>query len=153
MDLTTLGRILLEGREGMGMSRAELARRLGVTSHYVWQIEHGNDRSERRSIRPSATLLEQWSTTLGWDSVATEQLLILAGHRESNLDNVLGPQFFTGFGFPKPRELERREIVERVLQILKESQDLPDDAWRENIQRLKTMIELIEFSLHHRDEQ
>jgi HTH-type transcriptional regulator/antitoxin HipB len=37
----SLGRILQQSRLGLGISQRELARRLGTTQRYIWELESG----------------------------------------------------------------------------------------------------------------
>lgn len=144
MDLTTLAAILKQGRENLGMSRAELARRLGVTAHYVWQVEQANVRDNRRTVRPSTGLLARWSKLLGWDEKALRQLLILSGHEKSATVEGPWPQPVTRTAIRRPRELERQELIERLGRLLTQPDDLPDERWRQMVDRVSAMLDLIE---------
>jgi transcriptional regulator with XRE-family HTH domain len=145
VDLTTLAAILRDGRQAIGMSRAELARRLGVTAHYVWQVEQANARDTRRLVRPSIAVLTRWSALLGWDERALHHLLILSGRAKSAIvEAPLPQQVTTQTTIRRPRQLERQELIERLAQVLTQSDELPDDAWRHMIDRINAMLDLIE---------
>src|SRR5438309_1272375 len=85
MDLQELARVLEERREAIGIPRAELARRVGVSTNYVWMVERAKPREDGQPSQPSKDVLERWAEKLGWDEPYTKQLLILAGHTAPEL--------------------------------------------------------------------
>jgi transcriptional regulator with XRE-family HTH domain len=73
-DSKTLGLLVRRRRQVLGLSQAELARRLGVKPAYISVIE-----KDRR--RPSLPLLQRMSDVLGIES----QSLFLLSHPEAKL--------------------------------------------------------------------
>src|SRR5207302_1952240 len=80
MDLEQLGAALRERREALGIPRAELARRVGVTPTYIWLVENARPRKGGQPSRPAQAVIERWSRALGMDERSTRQALRMAGH-------------------------------------------------------------------------
>jgi transcriptional regulator with XRE-family HTH domain len=82
MDLQKLGAVLQARREALGIPRAEIARRVGVTPTYVWLIEGSKERPSGEPSKPSRTVLERWSRALGLDDRYMKQVLVLGGQAD-----------------------------------------------------------------------
>jgi transcriptional regulator with XRE-family HTH domain len=83
MDLERLGAALRERREALGIPRAAVARRVGVTPTYIWLIEGTRPRKGGKPSRPAQAVLERWTAALGMDERYTRQALVLAGYLPS----------------------------------------------------------------------
>jgi transcriptional regulator with XRE-family HTH domain len=86
MDLIRLAAVLRERREALGISAAEIARRVGVSPTYVWMVELARPRKGGEPSRPGAALLEKWARALGMDERYARQLLLLAGYESVQPD-------------------------------------------------------------------
>ena len=120
MDLVELGRLLHERREALGIPRAVVARRIGVTPSYVWMVEQAKKRKTGQPSQPSKDLLIQWAKALGWDEPYTRQLLVLAGHVQSDSASGLSLPF-GGAGalhFPQPRSMEEEALIQELRELL-----------------------------------
>lgn len=80
MDLEALGGVLRERRREAGMSRAELARRIGVTPTYVWLVEGAKPRKHGAPSRPGEAVLGKWVRALNMDADQAARVFALAGY-------------------------------------------------------------------------
>src|SRR5947209_5974311 len=80
IDFSLLGSALKERREALGIPRAEIARRVGVTATYIWLVEGARPRKSGQPSRPTQAVLERWARALGMDDRYARQLLIMAGY-------------------------------------------------------------------------
>src|SRR5581483_9314774 len=78
------GGLLRRWRERAGLSQNALARRMGVNPAYVNRLEHGGRGAHNRE------LVDGVATALGLSADERDQLLALAGHWPSAVDQ-LGP--------------------------------------------------------------
>jgi transcriptional regulator with XRE-family HTH domain len=150
IDLVELGRALQERRQAVGIPRAEVARRTGVSSNYIWAIERARKRKGGNPSQPSKEILERWAKALGWDEVYTRQILALAGHGDPKTPVEAQPRLpFDGVGafhFPQPRALERerlRRAFDEVLELIDASADERD----ETIKLVESFLEWMRFHL------
>lgn len=80
MDLIELGRMLEARRKELGLSRAELARRVGKTPNYLWMVERAHLREGSKPPRPTMQALDQWVRALRWNRELHERVMQLAGY-------------------------------------------------------------------------
>jgi transcriptional regulator with XRE-family HTH domain len=89
VDLETLGRLLRQRREDLGISRAGLARRLGVSANYLWMIEAAIDRAGGAPSRPGEDLLGRWSDALAISALYRHYFMRLAGYAEGGTEEPI----------------------------------------------------------------
>ena|SRR5947208_6400900 len=142
MELSELGSVLRERREAIGISKAEIARRVEVSESYVGMVERGKR-------RPSKPVLEPWAATLGWDEVYTQQLLALAGHISQEQDSTPSPRLPFAAGalhFPQPRRMERERVIQEFVEVLNRA-EVSDEDWQETLRLLESFLEWLKFRL------
>lgn len=94
MDLVKLGEELRARRKALGIPRAELARRVGVTPTYIWLIENARPRKGGEPSRPSQEVLLRWARTLGIDERYTRRTLAMAGYAPASPEDQRQPEPF-----------------------------------------------------------
>lgn len=166
MDLYRFGRELKERRRVLGISRAELARRVGVTPAYIWLIEGAIPRKGGDPSHPSEELVIRWSRALGMDEQYTQQALHLAGYGPSQDDR--SPSIATGetpapagilppavqqnaslahapVHYPPPPELRRDLLLQQMDDLLQRAAA----AGREDeiAQLIETLVEFVRLRL------
>jgi transcriptional regulator with XRE-family HTH domain len=142
MELAELGRALRERREAIGISKAEIARRVEVSESFVAMTEQG-------TRRPSKIVLERWAGALGWDAVYTRQLLIMAGHLAPDQDSRPSPTLpFTGgaLHFPQPKRMERERVIQELQRVLNRAEE-SDQGWQETVALLESFVQWLKFRL------
>ncbi len=141
MDLEALGEVLRERREAIGISKAELARRVGISESYVSLVEQG-DR------RPSRGVLEHWVRALRGEAEPTDSyfgaLLRLAGHENPEEDQGI-PAVPLPFGggtlyFPQPRRLERERLVREFQELLDKAAASGTEHWEGTVELTDSFI-------------
>lgn len=154
-NLERLGKRLLERRTELGLRRAELGRRIGVSATYIGLVERAQPRREGRAgpSRPTVAVLRAWARALDMDVQETREVLNLAGHRVhlsgDGLDAV--PTGATGLrerqGAYGP--IEEDALVERVRDVLRLARlrGMNDEA----LQILDEVVQLVQFRLEHSD--
>jgi len=150
MDLAELGKVLLERRESLGIPRAEIARRIGVTAGYVWMIERAKPRQRGMPSQPSEEVLKRWAKALGWDEPYVKQLLSLAGQigpesSDSTRSSPL-PVAADVLHFPQPRKIEEEVLIQKVRDLL-ERGATSQDEWEQIVELLRSFLEWLEFRL------
>src|SRR4051812_27908341 len=105
MDLHALGQILQERRERIGLSRAAVGRRAGISSSYVSRVERVVQQSNGEPTKPSEGVLRRWAIALGWDDSSTHDLLSLAGYGDPSSTPMLPPTR-TPLHYPQARSLK-----------------------------------------------
>ena len=142
MELAELGRVLRERREAIGISKAEIARRVEVSESFVAMTEQG-------TRRPSKAVLERWAEALGWDEVYTRQLLIMAGHLAPEQDSRPSPRLpFSGgaLHFPQPKRMERERVIQELQKLLNRA-EVSEKDWQETLKLLESFLEWLKFRL------
>ncbi len=151
MDLIELGELMEERRKAIGISRAELARRVSVSPSYVWMVENAKPRTDGEPSQPSRELLERWAKALGWDEPYAKQLTVLAGHVSAGTQPPQRLPFAAGaLHFPQPKRMERQVERERLIQQLRELLDTAegsDKQWKQVLDLLASYFEWLNFRL------
>lgn len=117
MNLAELGTVLKERREAIGLTRAELARRIGVSRSYVSAIESAQPRVSGRPSQPSIRVIEAWAEALGWLRDDVDELMVFAGH-QSNERKLRSPLSGARLRYPQPKLLERQKLHRSLDQAL-----------------------------------
>lgn len=135
MDLATLGKVLKERREAIGMARTELAARIDRTPTYVYLIEETRSARGRRPTRPRSSVLLTWAEQLGMEKRYAHQLLLLAGYDPSDPDRTRTPSqrlssedaelasriVSSPVRFPEPIRLESKVLLDQMEGLLTSS--------------------------------
>lgn len=124
MNLTELGQALQERRKAVGITKAEIARRVKVSEGYIGLVERG-------LRRPSKGKLLLWAKALGWGDTDsdpyTRQVLVLASHLTQKVAAPLPlgarttprlPFASGALHYPQPRRLERERLIEEFRESL-----------------------------------
>lgn len=149
MDLIALGKELEKRRRGLGIPRAEAARRIGVSPNYVWTIERARLRKHGEPSQPSKDVLARWADVLGGDTAYIQRLLILAGHITPEHDRSPDLPLFFATGaphYPQARAAERDR--QSVLQHASELLDLVEGSqrdWNEVVALIRSHLDWLQF--------
>ena len=150
MDMEELGQVLLERREALGISRAEIARRIGVSPSYVWLVEEAKPRKSGNPSQPSKEVLESWAKVLGWDAPYTRQLLVLSGHIPSAPSATTRPHrlpFTAGtLHFPQPKKMEEEVLIQKLRELLRRS-SASEEKREEVVELLQSFFEWLDYRL------
>jgi transcriptional regulator with XRE-family HTH domain len=142
MELAELGRVLRERREAIGISKAEIARRVEVSESFIAMTEKG-------TRRPSKAVLEHWAEALGWDTVYARQLLAMAGHIPPEQDSRPAPRLpFAGgaLHFPQPKMMERERVIQELQRVMNRA-EVSEKDWQETLKLLESFLEWLKFRL------
>jgi transcriptional regulator with XRE-family HTH domain len=144
IDMIRLASVLRERRESLGISAAEIARRVGVSPTYVWMIENAKPRKGGEPSRPSSAVLEKWARALGMDDRYARQVLRLAGYEDDRPDTASIPSphapftvvssprpgrkmmdelFQAPVHFRPPKELRADVLAEEVHEVLQQAEE------------------------------
>ncbi len=104
-----LGDAIRERRQGLGLSMREAARRIGISTGYLVELEHGRNPTTGRAPMPSPTVLAGIGHALDVDLAA---LLDLAGVTPRRSAHVLLVQ--TGGGRRSARAAAKRAVTAAV---------------------------------------
>lgn len=119
MDLDKLGELLRERRESLGIPRAKLARRVGISPSYMWTVEQAAKRKGGQPSQPTQPILEEWAAQLGLGISQTRELLRLAGHLQEEERSAAEPPLLAaqGFDFPATSGIEEN-LVRKISNLL-----------------------------------
>jgi hypothetical protein len=125
MELAELGRVLRERREAIGISKAEIARRVEVSESFV-------------------AMTEQYR----------RQLLIMAGHLVPEQDSRPVPRLpFSGgaLHFPQPKRMERERVIQEIQKVLNRA-EISEKDWQETLKLLESFLEWLKFRLEGKND-
>jgi transcriptional regulator with XRE-family HTH domain len=145
-NLVKLGKLLEERRQAVGIPRAEIARRVGVSASYVWTVERARKRKSGDPSRPSQGVLQRWATALGWGEPYLQQLLSLAGHGGTAAEQSSQPpppMVASVLHYPQPQVMEREQLHRRLDQLLDRAA-ASQNTWEAAITELTLLIAWIE---------
>ena len=142
MDLIELGRTLRQRREDIGVPRAVLAQRIGVSSTYMWMIERAAPRKNGEPSQPSKELVERWAAALGLSALAVAEALALAGH-VSPTTRTARRSLLTFGGFSFPDIANAPETILEELQLLLKDGRLSPSEQAALLENLKSIIALL----------
>jgi transcriptional regulator with XRE-family HTH domain len=123
-DLAAMGKTLEERRREAGISRAEIARRVDVSTNYIWTVERARARKSGEPSQPSKDVLQRWIAALGWDDDAHRRMVMeLAGHGEPSAAIMAKPPLLArgGFNFPTLSHQEDEMLLDEFRQLLRMS--------------------------------
>jgi transcriptional regulator with XRE-family HTH domain len=80
-NLKAVGERLRARREERRISRTDLAKKVGVSTTYLWMVEEARERANGAASQPSQFLLSQLAVELGMTREETYDLLELAGYQ------------------------------------------------------------------------
>lgn len=160
--MQTLGQVLRERREAIGLSRSAVARRVEVSDSYISMVERAIPQRGGRPSQPSVDVLSRWFAALGWGQASAEdrryidRLLALAGHAGPDEQPDLGLPFggASALHYPQPRRLRRQieaeqalEEIGRKLDEVAVRPDVDDERWAEFQALLHSFVEWLDFRL------
>lgn len=102
-NLPELGQILESRRKDIGISRALLARKIGISTSYAWMIERARGRKGIEPSYPSEVVLERWADELRFTNQERRRARSLAGYES---------------GISVFEESDREMIIENIDSIL-----------------------------------
>jgi transcriptional regulator with XRE-family HTH domain len=150
MDLVQLGKLLQERRSILGMPRAVVARRVGVSPSYIWRIEEAKPREGGGPSQPSQQLLERWAAALGWDESYVRQLLVLAGHLSPEVSHTPSlPLPFSGVAavhYPNPKRMEQERLLKELRDLLDTAQ-ASEATWKTVVRLIESFFDWLRFHI------
>lgn len=154
MDLEKLGATMQERRTALGIPRAVVARRIGVSPSYLWMLEEAKPRASGEPSRPSRALLQSWGHALGLDEEGTVYVMSLADYeaqdhgegqaRTPNEDQRRLRAERQNF-LHQPRGIVAARLTTALARTLQDAATLDDDSWDEVVASAGSMIEWLGF--------
>jgi transcriptional regulator with XRE-family HTH domain len=149
-DLAELGDFLRDRREGLGLRKSDVARRVGVTPSYVTLIEDATPRRQGRGkpTQPSRDVLVSWVRVLDLDRDTAAW--VLGFSRPVTMAQGLAPSdgHTSQRSYERPPWPARQELIlAQVRELLRLAEGSPDRD--ELADLLTTLCELVQFRLLH----
>ncbi|GAC1629398.1 MAG: hypothetical protein NVS4B2_11480 [Chloroflexota bacterium] len=164
-DLTTMGSLLRERRDALGLSRAKIAGETGVTPTYIYLIEQSRSPKGRHAYKPRSDVLLRWAAALQLDLEEVNKLLRLSGYDPIESDDAwyhfLRSRATPVTGASKSAEPSavatqrgptKKEIAHQRAELLDEIRELFHEAveqgqWEEVRSHMRTLIEHMKYRL------
>jgi transcriptional regulator with XRE-family HTH domain len=163
--LATMGKLLRERRDDLGLSRAEIARRTEVTPTYIYLIEQARSPKGRNPYKPRSDVLLRWASALDLDQSQANHVLSLAGYEpvragdawydvvrsRSSGENANTQDPAAQAFLPRSRRSPtKKEIAKQRSELLDEVRELLHDAeeqgqWEAVTGQLQTLLDFVRF--------
>jgi transcriptional regulator with XRE-family HTH domain len=163
--LATMGKLLRERRDDLGLSRAQIARRTEVTPTYIYLIEQARSPKGRNPYKPRSDVLLRWASALDLDQSEANHVLSLAGYEPMRAGDAWydvvksrssgehataqNPAAHTvstrSHRSPTKKEIakQRSELLDQVRELLHDAEE--QGQWEAVTGRFQTLLDFVRF--------